>query len=194
MLEYHNEDITKRIPENFLTLPIAVTGFDEDRIRAKYPEYIADKLVKKNMQLEPLIAQNNQSFAIRIEHNYYITKDKNKSTVRIAVDNNAKDGIKIVKELKDPNETHKFTMKSAIKEVSKRLQKDNIDFELNNYKFNLFNKVYGIKEDKKYCYVHKQYAQPSYTYSMAAINFLYTEIKKNPENIVEIWKEKLKKS
>lgn len=49
---------------------------------------------------------------------------------------------------------------------------------------------YGIKEDEKYCYVHRQYAQPSYTYSMAAVDLIVSEISKAPENIVEYLKTK----
>ena len=45
--------------------------------------------------------------------------------------------------------------------------------------------MYGIKENEKFCYVHKQYAQPSYTYSMQAIELIVNEILKDPVNIVE---------
>ena len=36
-----------------------------------------------------MIAENNQSFAIKIEHLHYITKDKNKATSFIYVDKDA---------------------------------------------------------------------------------------------------------
>lgn len=74
------------------------------------------------------------------------------------MDKNADAGVKIIKELKDPNNTHKYTMKTAIKEISRRLQMMGINFDMNQYIFNLFNKIYGIKENEKYCYIHKQYA------------------------------------
>ncbi|MGN0142445.1 MAG: hypothetical protein ACI4AD_09465 [Roseburia sp.] len=93
--------------------------------------------------------------------------------------------MKIIKELKDPNNTHKYTMKTAIKEIARRLQAAGIKFEMNQYIFNLFNKVYGIKENERYCYIHKQYAQPSYTYSMQAIELIVGEIQKDPDNIVK---------
>ena len=63
-----------------------------------------------------VIAENNQSFAIRIEHLHYLTKDKNKATSHVYIDKNAESGVKIIKELKYPNNTHKYTMKTAIKE------------------------------------------------------------------------------
>ena len=76
-------------------------------------------------------------------------------------------------------------MKSAIKEIDRRLRRENIDFTMNQYVFNLFNVVYGLKEYEKYCYVHRQYAQPSYTYSIHTIDLIVAEIMKDPEHIVQ---------
>lgn len=189
MQEFHGVDMTEVIPQNFLTLAVSMKALDDNTIRVKYPEEIANKIIETSEQLAPMIAENNQSFAIRIEHFHFITKDKNKATSFVYVDKNADAGVKIIKELKDPNNTHKYTMKTAIKEILRRLQMLNIEFDMNQYIFNLFNKVYGIKENERYCYIHKQYAQPSYTYSVQAIELIVGEIQKDPDNIVE----KLKK-
>lgn len=185
MQEFHHVDMTKVIPQNFLTLAVSMKALDENVIRAKYPEEISNRIIETYTQLEPMIAENNQAFAIKVEHLHFITKDKSKATSFVHIDKDAEAGVKIIKELKDPNNTHKYTMKSAIKEINRRLQNENIDFEMNQYIFNLFNKVYGIKENEKYCYVHKQYAQPSYTYSMQTIELIVSEIQKDSENIVE---------
>jgi hypothetical protein len=75
-------------------------------------------------------------------------------------------------------------MKSVIKEITRRLQALGIEFTMNQYIFDLFNKAYGIKKNEKYCYVHRQFAQPSYTYYMHAIDLIVGEIQKDPENIV----------
>ena len=190
MQEFHSVDMTAVVPQNFLTLAISMKALDENEIRAKYPEEIAKKLIDTHNQLEPMIAENNQSFAIKIEHLHYITKDKSKATSFVYVDKDAEAGVKIIKELKDPNNTHKYTMKNAIKEINRRLQSIGIDFVINQYIFDLFNKAYGIKENEKNCYVHRQYAQPSYTYSMQTIELIVGEIEKDSENIVE----KLKKT
>lgn len=192
MQEFHNVDMTEVVPQNFLTLAVSMKALDENVIRAKYPEEIANKIIETNTQLEPMIAENNQSFAIKVEHLHFITKDKSKATSFVHIDKDAETGVKIIKELKDPNNTHKYTMKSAIKEINRRLQNQEIDFEMNQYIFNLFNKVYGIKENEKYCYVHRQYAQPSYTYSMQTIDLIVDEIQKDSKNIVERLK-KIKK-
>lgn len=185
MQEFHNVDMTEVVPQNFLTLAVSIKALDENVIRAKYPEEIANKIIETNAQLEPMIAENNQSFAIKVEHLHFITKNKNKATSFVHIDKDAEVGVKIIKELKDPNNTHKFTMKNAIKEINRRLQNEGIDFEMNQYIFNLFNKVYGIKENEKYCYVHRQYAQPWYTYSMQTIELIVGEIQKDTKNITE---------
>lgn len=184
MQDFHNVDMTEIIPHNFLTLTVTMKALDETVIRAKYPEELANKIINTNNQLEPLIATNNQSFAIKVEHLHYITKDKNAATSFVKVDNSATDTVKIIKELKDPNNTHKFTMKTAIKEIDRRLASKNINFKMNQYIFNLFNRVYRIKDNPVYCYIHTQYAQPSYTYSMQAVELIVGEIQKDPMNIV----------
>lgn len=119
---------------------------------------------------------------------HFITKDKNQATSFVHIDKNAEVGVKIIKELKDPNNTHKYTMKTAMKEINRRLQVKGIAFEINQYIFNLFNCAYGIKENEKYCYVHKQFSQPTYSYSMQAIELIVDEIEKDPEYIVDILK------
>jgi len=189
MLEFHDVDITKIIPQNFLTLSVSIKTLTETMIRAKYPEQIAERFLGKAKELEPMIAENNQSFAIRIEHLHFITKDRSEATSVVHIAQEGETGIKIVKELKDPNVTHKFTMKSAIKEINQRLRKLGISFKVNRYILNLFNKKYRIKENEIYCFVHKQYTNPSYTYSMQMIELVVGEIEKAPEH----FEERLKK-
>lgn len=62
--------------------------------------------------------------AIKIEHYHYLTKEKNKATSFVHVDKTAEAGVKIIKELKDSSNTHKYTMKTALKEINRQLQKE----------------------------------------------------------------------
>lgn len=134
---------------------------------------------------------NNAKFAIRINHYYYITKDKNKATNLVKIDNASNDNIKIVKELKDPNNTHKYTTKLCVEAIRNYCSKNNIILKYNNYPaqftkfhFNNFCKHFGLKNNDIYCYTHKTYSQPQYSYSQQAIDFITNELKKDPENIL----------
>lgn len=192
MQEFHEIDMTELVPQNFLTLSVSMKSLDETTIRAKYPEEICNKFLSVHKTLTPMIEENNQSFAIKIEHLHFITKDKNKSTSQVFIDKNSESGVKIIKEVQDPNNTHKYTMKSAIKELNRKLSKDNIPLALNQYIFGLFNKVYGIKDNPKFCYIHKQFSQPTYTYSIHALDLIYDEIKEHPDTILEHLKNSIK--
>lgn len=198
--EFHNIDMTEIIPQNFLTLAVSMKALNETEIRAKYPEQIAEKIITTEEKLSPLIEENNHAFAIRIEHYHYITKDKNKATEIVHIEKDAETGVQIIKELKDPNDTHKYTAKNCIKEINKRLSKMGIQLQhqgaivqFNKYHFNLFSNYYGIKSEPKFCYAYKIHATPTYSYSIQAIDFIVDEIKKDPEHIVQSLKEKLKK-
>lgn len=192
MQDFHNIDMTEIIPQNFLTLTVNLNSLDNDEIRAKYPKEIADKLIGVNSELSSIISENNNRFAIRIDHHYYLTKDKNKATAIVGIDNKSDPKIQIVKELKDPNNTHKYTTKKCCIEISNRLKKLNTSLNFNMYVFNLFCKYYDIKENQKLCYKSTIYEQPRYSYSLQTIDFIVDEIKKDPEHIIQNLKTTVK--
>ena len=154
-----------------------------------------------NDRISKTIEGNNSNFAIRIEHIYRLTKNKNEATDTIAVDKNSPNPVQIIKEVKDPNETHKFNTKKTCAEITKRIQKQRVPLKYNGnligkfnlFHFNLFCKYYGIKDNQVWCYVHRQFTQPNYTYSMQAVEFITEEIKKDPENILDNIRASLKK-
>ena len=185
MNEFHKVDMTEVIPQNFMTLVVSMKALDEEKIKVKYPEEIAQRLIDNNRKLQPMIDENNQGFAIKIEHYHYLTRNKEEATSFVKVDNNADATVKIVRQIQDVNDTHKYSMKNACREINNRLVKSGLKPIMNQYVFGLFNKVYGIKENEKYCYVHKQFSQPQYTYSIHAIELIFGEIKKDPDNIVD---------
>lgn len=197
MQEFHNIDMTEIIPQNFITLAVSMKSLSESEIRAKYPEEIANKMISTNSAISEMVEYSNSNFAIRIDHHHFITKDKSKATSFVHIDKEADAGIKIVKELKDPNDTHKFTTKKCIDEVNKRLRKLKISINdeanFNKYHFDLFVKYFQLKSHSKYCYVYKVGSTPYYSYSIQTIDFIVDEIKKNPHNIIEDLKKKVKK-
>lgn len=62
------------------------------------------------------------------------------------------------------------------------------------YHFSLFCDYYNIKKNEKLCFVYEIYSQPSYSYSYQAIEFIYDEIRKDPDNIIKNIKKYIKKS
>ena len=194
MQSFHNVDMTEIIPQNFLTLTVSYNSLNTDEIRAKYPKEIAEKLIGANEELAPIIDENNNRFAIRVNHHYYITKKKEEAAAIVGIDSSeSTENIKIVKQLQDPNDIYKYTAKKCCSEINRRLEKLNIKLDFNQYHFRLFCNHYSIKQNTKLCYISKMFSQPQYSYSLQTIDFIVEEIKKDPENIIQNLKEKLKK-
>ena len=192
MMAFHFIDMTSIIPQNFLTLSVSMRALDEAEIIAKYPEPIANHLIDVKTSVDDLSVNNNAKFAIRIDHHYYITKNKDKATNIVHYEKEAAPGITIVKELKDPNNTHKYTAKSCIAAIKDRLNKECIELFYNgesakftSFHFTNFCKYYGLKENERLCYIHKQFSMPQYSYSQKMIEFIVDEIKKDPYHILD---------
>lgn len=200
MQEFHSIDMTEIIPQNFLTLTVSYSALNVDAIRAKYPPEIAERLISADAALNAAIEENNNHFAIRVDHYYYITKDENKATAKVRFDKNAETSAVIIKEMKDPNNTHKYKCKTCCEEINNRLEKAGIHMLYNgkpqkftSYHFDLFCKYYGIKSNEKFCFTYKVSSMPQYSYSMQTIELIFEEIKKDPGNIIQNLKESLKK-
>lgn len=191
MMAFHNIDMTTIVPQNFLTLSISMKALDESEIIARYPEEIATKILTVKNTIDELSMNSNDRFAIRIEHYHYLTKDKNKATSFVKVDNSADATVKIVHDLKDPNNTHNYTAKACIAKVTDLLSKNNVKLLYNgqetrftSFHFTNFCKHFGLKENERYCYIHKQFTTPQYSYSQQTIDFIFEELRKYPENIL----------
>lgn len=200
MMEFHSVDMTSIVPENFLTLTASIRALTVTEIRAKYPKEIAERLLTTTESINAEIAHNNSDFAIRIDHRHYITKNKSEATEILAVSKDADSKVQIIKELKDPNDSFKYTAKKCIKEINSRLSRARIQLiyqgnsvPFNSYHFDLFNKYYGIKSNAKLCFVFRVTTAPTYSYSIQTIEFIVEEIKKDPEHIIQSLKDQLKK-
>lgn len=198
MMTFHSIDMTTIIPQNFLTLSVSMRALDESEIIAKYPEPIANHFIDTKTAVDDLAVNNNAKFAIRIDHYYYLTKNKDKATNIVHLEKSAAPGIAVVKELQNPNNTHKYTAKLCIAAIRERLIKDGIELvyherptKFNNYHFTMFCKYYNLKENEKFCYTHTQFTVPQYTYSQQTIEFIVDEVKKDPLHILDNIKNKL---
>ena len=200
MMEFHNVDMTQVIPENFITLSVRMKSLDETEIRGKYEKQVAERLISVNDSLQPLMEKNNSAFAIKVEHYHYATKKREEATELYHIEKKAEEGVRFIKEIKNPNETHKYNAKACIKEINKRLSKDEIvmlyngvETELNMYHFKNFTTYFGLKENEKMCFTYQISTQPQYSYSQQAIDFIFEEIKKSPRTILDDLKLKLTK-
>lgn len=202
MMKFHNVDISKLVNQNFLTLTPSMKAFNQTEIIAKYPEEIAMKLIHTAENINELVNNNNRHFAIKIEHYHFITKNEDKATSKIKIDNSSDVVAKVIKEQVNPNNTHKYTAKSCILEINKLLKKNEIILKLDNepilkfnmYHFRLLVDYYGIKSNEKLCFIYEVHSQPTYSYSYQTIEFLFDELRKDPDNIIRNIKNKIKKS
>lgn len=187
-------DICQYVPQNFLTLTVSMRPLDVEQIRAKYPIELANRLLETKQELQELsAAEQSAAFAIRIEHNYILTKDESKADSAIRIDKNAETAGVIIKEIQDPNNVYAYSAKHCIEQINRRLAKNSITIKINNYHFQLFVTYYGIKTNPKLCYCYRIQKQPQYSYSIATIDLIVSEIEKDPENIFQILKEKVQK-
>lgn len=198
MKEFHHVDMTQVIPENFITLSVRLKALNETEIRGKYTEQVAERLLSTHKVLEPMIDANNSGFAIRVEHYHYMTKDRNEATEFYHIEKEAKPGVRLIKELKDPNDTHKYNTKACCREINKKLKKAKVvllyqgqPVEFNKYHFSLFCSYFEIKSNERLCFVYQVSSMPQYSYSLQTIDFIVDEIRKAPDTIIENLKEKL---
>src|SRR5699024_827913 len=149
-------------------------------IRAKYTPQLAEKLIIDRNDIEVTTEKTNQKFAITIQQNLYITKKKKEADFNISVTRDAEAKGNIIKELRDPSNTHKFSFKHMMEEINKQLKDQNILFLHYN-------------SSRKYSYEHVIGNSTQHSYSLEAANFIVGEIKKNPERIITDIKKANKK-
>lgn len=160
----------------------------------KYSPEIAEKLIKQANEIDVLSATyNSEKFAINIKQNLYITKKKAEADFIVSINSDSDTKVTMVKELKDPSDTHKYSYNNVITAVQERLKKKNIKLEyqpgFNQYVLNLVIDFYNIKHDTRYAYKHIIGNQHSYTYSQQFVDFIVSEIEKSPYNFVKSLKK-----
>ena len=191
---FHKLEITNYISQNFLTISANYEPLSNEQIKLKYPPEIAETFIQKANSIDILKDEySSDKFSIDIRQNLYITKKKNESDFSVSIQKNSKNPVAIVKELKDPSDTHKYSYTNVIDVVKNRLNTANIKLNyksgFNSYVLNLIIDFYDIKSNKKYSYTHKVGNTFSYTYSEQFIQFIIEEIKKNPEKFVDSLKK-----
>lgn len=192
MQTFHGVDVTEYVPDNFLALPISIKAVDEQTIRAAYSKKVADRLFHIAHEIGEASDKEGSKFAIKIIHNYFLTKKKEEASEIVYLDKNSdSQGIRIIKEKVDPNSTHKHRVKDCVEQIKKRIKKNKIQLfykgnptTFNQTHFVNFCKYYNLKEDPQYGYKHEQFKQ--YTYSQQAIEFIYERLEENPNDILNV--------
>ncbi|HFO1690842.1 TPA: DUF3644 domain-containing protein, partial [Staphylococcus aureus] len=74
--KFHNIDITRKIPQNFLSLSVNMDILNNDEIRGKYSPVIAEKLITQKNDLAVTQETNNSnSLVIPLQNTIIITKN-----------------------------------------------------------------------------------------------------------------------
>lgn len=191
---FHNVDITKHIAQNFLTITSSYEPLSNEQIILKYSPEVAQKFIQQSNQIDVLTKEyDSDKFAIQIKQNLYITKKKDEADFTVAMEKNSDNKVAVIKELKDPSNTHQYSFSNVIIAVQNRLKKNNIKLGyekgFNTYVLSMFSDFYNIKSDSKYAYRHNIGNSHHYTYSEQLVEFIVNEIKKNPEKFVESLKK-----
>ena len=194
MNKFHKKDITEYIAQNFLTISTNYEPLTNEEIKIKYPPEIAEKFIKQANEIDVLSDEyNSDKFAINIRQNLYITKSKDNADFIVSISNHSQNKVAVIKDLKDPSDTHKYSFANVITAVQERIKKLNIKLGyqkgFNSHVLSLIINFYNIKGDNKYSYKHILGNNESYTYSQQFIEFIIIEIKKNPKKFVESLKK-----
>jgi hypothetical protein len=208
MLTFFDVDVTDKIPANFLTLSIKVSSIEPKEIQARYPKLIAEQLLETLTHINNSVPEEgNEKYAILIKHDIYLTKKKEIASASVAISKDADQAAFIFKNVKDWQQTCPHRRKKCIELINKEIKKNNINFinptkdpsddkyhTFNTSHFDLIVKFYNMKSNKEYCYIYDRGTTPQFTYSNSAIEFIFSEIKKDPENIIQNLKKQIKKS
>lgn len=201
VLNYVNElkrfqgiDITERIAPNFLTLNVSIEPLTNEEVRIKYPPEMAEKLIQLGNEVETLSKEyNSDKFSIEVKQNLYITKKREEADFIVSLSPESDNKVAIVKELKDPANTHKYSFTSVIQAVKTRIIKQKIETDMpkgfNNHVLTMIINFYSIKSNPKFAYNHQIGNQTNTTYSEEFVNFILSEMKKNPEHFYESLKQ-----
>lgn len=66
---------------------------------------------------------NSDKFSVKIKQVLYITKKRDDADFTVRIEKDSKTPIEIVKELKDPADTHKYSFNSVVTAVQERLKR-----------------------------------------------------------------------
>lgn len=190
-LEFFRVDVNKKVSQNFLTLSANYSQIDDTQIRAKYsPEVARHLLAMKSEVNDVLDNEASPSFAITINHQYFITKKKSEAEATVAVDNTADNSVKILKVVQDPNNVYKYTAKKSVTLINQALHKNgNANYPINMWVFTRLISHYSMKDNDEYTFTFQTGSNVMYKYSYKAIQFLVGAIESQSDLIKNLHKK-----
>jgi len=120
MMGFHNIDVCEKIPMDYLCLSVNCNTLNKVEIHARYPKEISEKILSLGALMKDTSKEYDPEYAIEVQHSYFITKDPSKANFSLCIDNNAKEGVQIVKEILDPNEIYNLSETRCVIEINKR--------------------------------------------------------------------------
>lgn len=193
---FHEKKIADYMPQSFIYLPIFKEAESDKGISSSHPKEIAEKILRRKHQLEHLEAQNSSpDLYIPIKVNYFQVKDKDSADITYAIDKNAKENVKIVKKMTDPQSKFTLSAKNLIKAVNDNIKSHDLEFNytaangkntFNQYTLGIIDKKYNIKGNKELCYKF----ETIYRYSYDAVDYITGLISNDPDIVLHI-KEKI---
>lgn len=194
--EFHGIEISDRIPENYLALSVRRGELNLDKIRARYPKEIVEKM----LALGSNVLASGETGVVPYATELRLTKKKDADfSVRIAPD--ADSAVAILHTLTNPINKYKFREKSAVKFIRKKLEKAGVTLlvsgqekEFNSFHFRVFVDFYGMKGNETYSYNFSLPGEnPSWGYSQQAIDLMVQEVLRNPSEVIDGMRKELKR-
>lgn len=187
--KFHDIDLTEYMPQNFLTISTRFEPLSDEQIKLKYPPEIAEKFITQANEIDVLSREyDSDKFSINIRQNLYISRKKGAADFTINIDNTSENKVAIVKEIKDPSDTHKYSFNTVISAVQNRLVKKKIILDytpgFNQYILKMIIDFYNVKQNPSFAFQHVIGKQQSYTYSQGFVEFIVSEIARNPSTFV----------
>lgn len=186
-------EISDRIPENYLVLSVGRSDATIEECRARYsPEVISRMIDARSGVLTSADEEGNRRYAHTYTTELRLTKKKD-ADLTVRIDKNGNTPVSIIKQLVKPEDKYPYRTNYVVEEIQRRLNANSIQLkrngcpqEFNSWVFNLFIKMYGMKDDPRFSInTSMKGEQPRYAYSQQTIDDIYELIKQNSDGIIE---------
>lgn len=198
--ELHSESVSELIPENHLVLTVRRDLINPETIRAQYEPRVASKLLERSSRLDQVLSRKgNEQAAAYYETNLRLVKRSRDADINVRVEATAEQGVAIIKDVRESSTYYPYTAKGCIENVNARLERRKVTIFYNNepksfnmWHFNLFSKVYNLKQSKEYSYDRssRNEKNASYVYSERTIEFIVEQLARDPHDCIEKLKRK----